>query len=273
MNHMQKITEQSSLYRNLEHRDVHEILANINTEDKKVALAVETALPQVEAFIQQLIARFERGGRLFYIGAGTSGRLGILDASEIPTTYGLEANRVVGLIAGGVPAIQTSVENAEDDPESAWKTLQTLDIQSIDTVVGIAASGHTPYVIGGITQARAFGCLTACITNNPQTPLAAAVAFPIEVVVGPEVVTGSTRMKSGTGQKMILNMISTTLMIKIGRVKDNKMIHMRLANQKLFHRGVDILMNELQIMNEEAVHLLNRYGTVDDSLKNFVKPV
>lgn len=270
---MKKITEQSSYYSNLEQMSLKELLSSINQEDRKVADAVTVALPQIEMFLEKLIPRFERGGRLIYIGAGTSGRLGILDASEIPPTYGLEANRVIGIIAGGTPAIQASVENAEDDSFAAWKELEALSIQEVDTVIGIAASGYTPYVIGGIQKARAHGCLTACITNNPETPLALAAEFPIEGIVGPEVVTGSTRMKSGTSQKMILNMISTSLMIKIGRVKDNKMVHMKLANQKLFNRGVDILVNELHITSLEAAHLLKLYGSVDNSLKNFVKSI
>ncbi|MGY6520670.1 MAG: N-acetylmuramic acid 6-phosphate etherase [Mongoliitalea sp.] len=270
---MKKITEQSSYYSNLEQMSLKELLSSINQEDRKVADAVTTVLPQIEVFLEKLIPRFERGGRLIYIGAGTSGRLGILDASEIPPTYGMEADRVVGIIAGGTTAIQTSVENAEDDTTAAWRTLEAMSIRESDTVIGIAASGYTPYVIGAIKKARDFGCLTACITNNPDTPLAAAAEFPIEVIVGPEVVTGSTRMKSGTSQKMILNMISTSLMIKIGRVKDNKMVHMKLANEKLFNRGVDILMNELHITALEATHLLKLYGSVDNSLKNFVRSI
>lgn len=270
---MQKITEQSSHYHDLDQMSFSELLFSINQEDRKVADAVTSAIPSIEKFLVQLTARFEHGGRLFYLGAGTSGRLGILDASEIPPTYGLEPNRVVGIIAGGSLAIQSSVENAEDNPHTAWQILQDMGVHSLDTVIGIAASGYTPYVIGGVTHARQAGCLTACITNNPQTPLAAAVEFPIEVFVGPELVTGSTRMKSGTSQKMVLNMISTALMVKIGRVKGNKMVHMKLANQKLFNRGVDILVNELQITALEAAHLLKLYGSVDNSLKNFVKSV
>jgi N-acetylmuramic acid 6-phosphate etherase len=270
---MQKITEQSSCYQDLDQMSLEKLLFSINQEDKKVAEAVSSALSSIEKFLVQLIARFDRGGRLFYLGAGTSGRLGILDASEIPPTYGLDPSRVVGIIAGGSTAIQSSVENAEDNPNTAWQALQDQGVRSLDTVIGIAASGYTPYVINGVIQARQSGCLTACITNNLETPLAAAVDFPIEVVVGPEVVTGSTRMKSGTSQKMVLNMISTALMVKTGRVKGNKMVHMKLANQKLFNRGVDILVNELQITALEAAHLLKLYGSVDNSLKNFVKSV
>ncbi|UJP63698.1 N-acetylmuramic acid 6-phosphate etherase [Mongoliitalea daihaiensis] len=270
---MQKITEQSSLYNNLEQMSLKELLATINQEDQKVAIAVKAVISPIEQFMEAFLPRFEKGGRLIYIGAGTSGRLGILDASEIPPTYGMPADRVVGIIAGGAQAIQSSVENAEDDVDAAWKALEAISIQEIDTVIGIAASGYTPFVVGGVQKAREFGCLTACITNNPDTPLAEAVEFPIEIIVGPEVVTGSTRMKSGTAQKLVLNMISTSLMIKIGRVKDNKMVHMKLANQKLFRRGVDILVNELQITPLEAAHLLKLYGSVDNSLKNFVKSV
>lgn len=270
---MEKITEQESLYNHLEKMSLSELLKSINNEDKKIANQVESCIPVLESFLQKLVPRFEQGGRLFYIGAGTSGRLGILDASEIPPTYGLEPNRVIGIIAGGSKAIQHSVENAEDDQMGSWQALQDYGLQSLDSVVGIAASGYTPYVIGAVSKARELGCLTACITNNPSTPLSRAVEFPIEAVVGPEVVTGSTRMKSGTSQKMILNMISTSLMIKIGRVKDNKMVHMKLANQKLFNRGIDILVKELHITAEEADQLLKIYGSVDNSIRNFVKPI
>ncbi len=262
-----KITEQHSLYDGLEKMDTMTILSNINAEDKKVATAVGLTIPAITQLVNVLEERFTRGGRLFYIGAGTSGRLGILDASEIPPTYGMPHDRVIGLIAGGDKAIRRSVEHAEDDVDQAWKDLSVYDINQNDTVVGIAASGTTPYVIGGVRAAKANGLLTACITNNPDSPLTKAVEIPIAVNVGPEFVTGSTRMKSGTSQKLVLNMISTALMIKIGRVQGNKMVNMQLSNLKLVDRGVRFLVEELKIGYNEAEILLKKHGSVKNAIE------
>ena len=262
MTAFKKITEQSSLYNNLELQTTGNLLKGINEEDKKVALAVEKVIPQVEKLVDALVARFEKGGRLFYIGAGTSGRLGILDASEIPPTFGMPHDRVIGLIAGGDGAIRKAVEFAEDNTLQAWKDLEAFDINANDVVVGIAASGTTPYVLGGINDAKKNGLLTACITNNPGSPLAQDADIPIEIDVGPEFVTGSTRMKSGTSQKLVLNMISTALMIKIGRVKGNKMVDMQLSNNKLVDRGTRYLVETLNLEYNEAESALKKYGSV-----------
>lgn len=262
-----KITEQPSPYDKLENMSIEELLLNINQEDRTVAEAVAVAIPQITVLIAKLVERFEQGGRLFYIGAGTSGRLGILDASEIPPTYGMEHGRVIGIIAGGDGAIRKAVEFAEDDQDQAWEDLKAYDINSLDTVVGIAASGTTKYVIGGIREARAQNILTACITNNPHSPLAQTADIPIEVIVGPEFITGSTRMKSGTSQKLVLNMITTTLMVRLGRVKGNKMVDMQLSNTKLIHRGIKMLEDELGVSKEEANHLLEKYGSVRKALQ------
>ncbi|MEM6396863.1 MAG: N-acetylmuramic acid 6-phosphate etherase [Bacteroidota bacterium] len=256
------ITETASHYDSLEQMPVEELLRNINREDQRVALAVEEVIPTLTDFVERLAVRFSEGGRLFYIGAGTSGRLGILDASEIPPTFGLPHERVIGLIAGGDRAIRKAVEQAEDQPERAVADLQSHSLAPIDTVVGIAASGTTPYVLGGIEYARELGCLTAGLTNNPGAPLALAAEVPIEVVVGPEFVTGSTRMKSGTAQKLVLNMISTSLMIRIGRVKGNKMVNMQLNNDKLVDRGIRFLIDELSVDREKAAELLEKHGSV-----------
>ncbi|MEL6667855.1 MAG: N-acetylmuramic acid 6-phosphate etherase [Bacteroidota bacterium] len=256
------ITETASHYDGLENMSVEELLVNINQEDQKVALAVERVIPVLTHFVERLAKRFIDGGRLFYIGAGTSGRLGILDASEIPPTFGLPHDRVVGLIAGGDRAIRKAVEQAEDQPERSVSDLQAHSLSPIDTVLGIAASGTTPYVLGGIDYARKLGCLTAGLTNNPGAPLALASEIPIEVVVGPEFVTGSTRMKSGTAQKLVLNMISTSLMIRIGRVKGNKMVNMQLNNDKLVDRGIRFIVEELAVDREEAKKLLSQHGSV-----------
>ncbi len=218
---MKKITETASLYNNLEDMSLLDLLENMNREDQKVAIAIEAIIPQIERLVSMLVPCFQSGGRLFYIGAGTSGRLGILDASEIPPTYGYPHDRVIGLIAGGDKAIRKSVEHAEDDTEQAWEDLTQYHISDKDFVIGIAASGTTPYVIGGIKKCRSEGLLTGCITNNPGSPLSIACEYPIEINVGPEFITGSTRMKSGTAQKLALNMISTALMVKMGRVKGN----------------------------------------------------
>ena len=257
-----KITERSSLYDKLEQMDTLDIITSINNEDKKVADAVELVLPQIAMLVDALTERFERGGRLFYIGAGTSGRLGILDASEIPPTFGLPHDRVIGLIAGGDGAIRKAVEFAEDDINQAWQDLKAYDINENDVLVGIAASGTTPYVLGGIKDAKDHGILTAGITNNPGSPLATETDIAMEIVVGPEFVTGSTRMKSGTSQKLVLNMISTALMIRIGRVKGNKMVNMQLSNNKLVNRGTRYLMEELGLDYDEAEKMLKEYGSV-----------
>ena len=261
-----KITETPSIYDNLEQMDTASLLINMNNEDRKVADAVTHVIPQITKLVDALTNRFEKGGRLFYIGAGTSGRLGILDASEIPPTFGMPHERVIGLIAGGDSAIRKAVEFAEDDVKQAWLDLKKHDISEIDVVVGIAASGTTPYVIGGLKDAKTHGLLTAAITNNPGSPLATVSDIPIEVNVGPEFVTGSTRMKSGTSQKLVLNMISTALMIRIGRVKGNKMVNMQLSNTKLVDRGTRYLVEGLGIDYDQAEVLLKKHGSVKKAL-------
>jgi N-acetylmuramic acid 6-phosphate etherase len=264
-------TESASLYNDLEKMPVGELLAGINNEDKKVAYAVEEVIPQVEKLVKGIVARMKQGGRLFYIGAGTSGRLGIVDASECPPTYGVPADWVIGIMAGGDEAIRKSKEFAEDDPTQAWKDLQGYDINEKDSLVGIAASGKTPYVVGGVKTARENGILTGCITCNLDTPLAAAAEVPIEVVVGPEFVTGSTRMKAGTAQKLVLNMISTATMIGLGRVKGNRMVDMQLSNNKLVDRGERMLMDELKIEREQAKQLLAEHGSVRKAVEAYRK--
>lgn len=266
---MLRLTEAPSLYKDLEKKDVHTLLTDINTEDKKVAIAVEKAIPQIEALVEHLVKRMQDGGRLFYIGAGTSGRLGVLDASELPPTYGVSPNLVVGLIAGGDTALRNAVEHAEDDREQGWKDLLANNISPKDAVIGIAASGTTPYVVGAVQHAREYGCLTGCITSNPDTTLAAACQYPIEVTLGPEFVTGSSRMKSGTAQKMILNMISTTVMIKLGRVKGNRMVDMELNNNKLIDRGTRMVTESLNLSYDKAKELLLKYGSVKKTIENF----
>ncbi|HEY8937727.1 MAG TPA: N-acetylmuramic acid 6-phosphate etherase [Cyclobacteriaceae bacterium] len=255
-------TESTSQYDNLEHMSVHELLANINNEDKSVPLAIEKVLPAIEKLVGITTEKMKTGGRLFYIGAGTSGRLGVVDASEIPPTYGVPHGNVIGIIAGGDTAIRKAVENAEDDTEQAWKDLMVHKITSQDVLIGIAASGRTPYVIGGVKEAKAHGIITGCITCNSDSELAKNVDYPIEVVVGPEFVTGSTRMKAGTAQKLVLNMISTTVMIKLGKVKGNKMVDMQLTNKKLVNRGANMIMEELGVSYAEAEQLLLQYGSV-----------
>lgn len=266
-----KITESASHYSFLEEMTVSELLININKEDQTVPIAVEKALPQIENAVKKIVSQLKNGGRLFYIGAGTSGRLGILDASECPPTYGVPFDMVIGLIAGGDIAIRKAVENAEDNTSQAAIDLQVFDINSNDFVVGIAASGTTPYVLGGMDFCKENNIPTACITCNPGSPLALAVDFPIEVVVGPEFVTGSSRMKAGTAQKLVLNMISTATMIQLGKVKGNKMVHMKLSNDKLVHRAQMMLVDELEIDLNEAKRLLEIYGNVDNVLKNYTK--
>lgn len=263
------ITESTSHYEHLEQMSVHDLLTNINREDQTVPLAVANAIPQLEALVTQVVARMREGGRLFYIGAGTSGRLGVVDASECPPTYGVPHDLVVGLIAGGDGAIRKAVEFAEDDPNQAWIDLSAYKIEPVDTVVGIAASGRTPYVIGGLNQARAAGCLTGCIVCNPGSAVAQAAEFPVEVVVGPEFVTGSTRMKAGTAQKLALNMLSTSVMIQLGRVKGNKMVDMQLSNIKLQQRAARMVMDELNVSEEVANDLLARFGNVRGAIENY----
>ncbi|MFD2588317.1 N-acetylmuramic acid 6-phosphate etherase [Croceitalea marina] len=262
MGEYQKITESASLYDNLESMNSEDLLQKINQEDKKVADAVQDVIPQITKLVDALVVRFEKGGRLFYIGAGTSGRLGILDASEIPPTFGMPHDKVIGIIAGGDGAIRKAVEFAEDNTLQAWKDLQKFDINENDTLVGIAASGTTPYVLGGIKDAKANGLLTAGITNNPGSPLANDTDIPIAINVGPEFVTGSTRMKSGTSQKLVLNMISTALMIKIGRVEGNKMVDMQLSNNKLVDRGTRYLVEALNMPYKDAEKALKKHGSV-----------
>ncbi len=263
------ITESSSEFDNLEQMSVNELVTNINTEDAKVHLAVQKALPQIIKLVEQIVERMKKGGRVFYLGAGTSGRLGVLDASELPPTFGVPDNMVIGLIAGGDIALRKAVESAEDDEKMAWQELQAFNINENDTVIGIAASGTTPYVIGGVKEARKNGLLTGCITCNPGSKLAEASELPIEAIVGPEFVTGSTRMKAGTAQKMILNMITTSTMIKLGRVKGNKMVNMQLTNNKLVNRGSRMIMEELNLSYEKSQELLLKYGSVKKAVQAY----
>jgi len=255
-------TEQSSNYNNLEKMNTFELLSNINIEDKSVPFAVEKALPSIQKLVDVIYKHMSIGGRLFYIGAGTSGRLGVLDASECPPTYGVSDDWVIGLIAGGDSALRKAVENAEDDKTLAWKDLHKFNISNKDILIGVAASGTTPYVIGGLEKAKQANIVTGCITCNKNTPLSIVADYPIELIVGPEFVTGSTRMKAGTAQKLVLNMISTTVMIKLGRVKDNKMINMQLSNKKLVNRGVLMIMEELQVEENMASLLLDKHQSV-----------
>lgn len=265
---MVRVTEEESNYQDLDKMSVNELLTNMNKEDKTVPLAVEKAIPQLEALLKITVERMKLGGRLFYIGAGTSGRLGILDASECPPTFGVPSDWVIALIAGGDGAIRRAVEFAEDDMEQAWKDMEAYGVRPNDVVVGIAASGTTPYVIGGLRRANEEGLVTGCVVCNAGSPIAEEAQYPVEVVVGPEFVTGSTRMKSGTAQKLVLNMLSTSLMIQLGRVKGNKMMDMQLSNQKLVDRGVRMLMEETGLRQEEAALLLERYGSVRKAIEN-----
>jgi N-acetylmuramic acid 6-phosphate etherase len=260
------ITESPSNFENLDNMTVMELLTNINHEDSKVHIAVKKAIPQIEELVTRIVKRMIKGGRIFYLGAGTSGRLGVLDASEIPPTFGVP-DAIVGLIAGGETALRKAVEAAEDDPNKAWKELEIFNINTKDTVIGIAASGSTPYVIGGITKARENGILTGCITCNPGSKVVEVTEYPIVVVVGPEFVTGSTRLKAGTAQKLVLNMISTTVMVKLGRVKGNKMVNMQLSNKKLIERGTRMIVEELNIQREAARILLLQHGSVKKALE------
>jgi len=264
-----KTTEQSSKYEHLEKMSVQELILNMNQEDKTVPLAVEKALPQIETLITQIVAKMKLGGRLFYIGAGTSGRLGILDASECPPTFGVSFDLVNGIIAGGDKAIRRAVENAEDDANQAWIDLKEQNINENDVVVGIAASGTTPYVIGGLKACNENNITTGSISCNAGSPLSQTAKFPIEVIVGPEFVTGSSRMKAGTAQKLVLNMISTTAMIQLGKVKGNKMVDMQLSNTKLVDRGVKMILGEIPVSYEVAAKLLEKYGSVRKAVDNY----
>ncbi len=262
-----KVTEQTSQYNHLEEMGIDELLTHINTEDKTVPLAVEKAIPQIEKLVAAISDKMLAGGRLFYIGAGTSGRLGILDASECPPTFGVPYGLVIGIIAGGEKAIQYAVEFAEDSMEQGWSDLQEYQVNDKDVVVGLAASGTTPYVIGALEECRKHHITTGSISCNPHSPVSLAADFPVEVVVGPEFVTGSTRMKSGTAQKLVLNMISTATMIQLGRVEDNKMVNMQLSNEKLVDRGVKMIMEKLSLNDyEQARQLLLKHGSVKKAI-------
>jgi len=265
------VTESPSVFDNLDKMSIEELLTNINEEDSKVHIAVRQALPQIKNLVEQIEVRMKKGGRIFYLGAGTSGRLGVLDASEIPPTFGVPESLVIGLIAGGDVALRKSVEAAEDDSNKAWASLQSFNINTNDVVIGIAASGTTPYVIGGIIHARENGILTGCITCNPDSEIAKVTEFPIEAIVGPEFVTGSTRLKAGTAQKMILNMITTSIMIKLGRVKGNKMVNMQLTNKKLIERGTQMIVDEIGISTDEARRLLLIHGSVKKVIEAYQK--
>ena len=263
---MEKITESASHYRHLEKMSVAELLENINREDQTVPLAVQKALPEIEALVASIVPKMREGGRLFYIGAGTSGRLGVLDASEIPPTFGAPPDWVIGLIAGGDRAIRNPVEHAEDNTEQAWIDLQAWQPDSLDTVIGIAASGTTPYVAHGLRTCRENGITTGCITCNPGAPITKEADFPVVAIVGPEFVTGSSRMKAGTAQKLILNMISTSVMIQLGRVQDNRMVDMKLSNAKLIDRGTRMILQSTDLDYDTAKALLLEHGSVRAAL-------
>lgn len=265
---MKKFTEQESNHQDLEKKSVLELLSAINQEDQKVALAVEKVIPEIEKLVSEVVPRMKKGGRLFYLGAGTSGRLGVVDASECPPTFGVSPELVIGLIAGGDEAIRNAVEFAEDDTNLGFTDLQKFEVTELDTVIGIAASGTTPYVIEALKECNKKGILTGCITNNVGTPLATNSIHPIEIVVGPEFVTGSTRMKSGTSQKLVLNMLSTSVMIQLGRVKGNRMVDMQLSNNKLVDRGTLMVQNALNISYEQANTLLLAEGSVRKAIES-----
>jgi N-acetylmuramic acid 6-phosphate etherase len=268
----EKITEQESPYHHLEQMPVGDLLTYINKEDQTVAAAVTQAIPGIEKLVEAISDKMLMGGRLFYIGAGTSGRLAVVDASECPPTYGVPYGLVVAVIAGGEKAITTAIEFAEDDAEQGWKDLQAFHISDKDVVIGIAASGMTPYVIGALNECRKKGIITGSISCNPDSPVSAAADYPIEIVVGPEFVTGSTRMKSGTAQKLVLNMISTAVMIQLGRVEDNKMVNMQLTNEKLIDRGVKMLMERLKWTDyNKSKQLLLQFGSVKKAAESLVK--
>ncbi len=264
-----KTTEKASKYNDLEKMSINNLLININNEDKTVPYAVEKAIPQIEKLTQEIVEKLKIGGRLFYLGAGTSGRLGVVDASECPPTFGVDFNTVIGLIAGGDTAIRKAVEFAEDSITQGWEDLLTYNISNKDVVVGIAASGTTPYVIAALEKCNQNNILTGCITCNAGSPLAKTAKFPVEVVVGPEFVTGSSRMKAGTAQKLVLNMLSTATMIQLGKVKGNKMVDMQLSNKKLVERGENMLVSELNIDQDKAKELLQKYGSVRNAIQNY----
>ncbi|MCL7988515.1 N-acetylmuramic acid 6-phosphate etherase [Sphingobacterium sp. lm-10] len=266
-----RTTEKESNHQGLDKMSTTDLLTNMNKEDQTVPDAVAANIPAIEKLVDITVDRMKEGGRLFYIGAGTSGRLGVLDASECPPTFGVPHDWVMGLIAGGDTAIRKAVENAEDDAEQAWTDLLRYDISSKDVLVGIAASGTTPYVIGGLERANAAGLVTGCIVCNAGSPIAAAAQYPVEVVVGPEFVTGSTRMKSGTAQKLVLNMLSTAVMIKLGRVKGNRMVDMQLSNQKLVERGVLMVMEQTGANEQDAKAYLEQYGSVRAAVEQYEK--
>lgn len=263
-----RTTESESLYQDIDKMSILETLQNINREDQKVAESVARSIPQIDALITSIVPKMKEGGRLFYIGAGTSGRLGIVDASECPPTYGVPHDMVIGIIAGGDSAIRKAVEFAEDSSEIAWKDLSEFQINELDTVVGIAASGTTPYVLGGLSKCNSKKINTGCIVCNSGSPIAKEAKFPVEVVVGPEFITGSTRMKSGTAQKLVLNMLTTSVMIQLGRVKGNRMVDMQLSNNKLVDRGTKMIMNESNLEYQTAKDLLLKHGSVRDALNS-----
>ena len=266
---MKKTTESDSDYDGLEEMSVTDILKNINKEDKTVALSVEKQIPDIERLVEAIIPKMKNGGRLFYVGAGTSGRLGIVDASECPPTFGVDHGLVIGIIAGGDKAIREAVEFAEDNSDLGWEDLESYKINTNDVVIGIAASGTTPYVVGALKECQKRDIATSCIVCNDDSPVSKVSDFPIQIVVGPEFVTGSTRMKSGTAQKLVLNMISTSVMIGLGKVKGNKMVDMQLSNNKLVDRGVKMIMKELGIDYETANRLLEKYGSVRNTLDQY----
>jgi len=268
---MEKTTESDSLYNNLETLSINELLTGINNEDGKVALAIQKCIPAIEKLVEAIVIKMKAGGRLFYLGAGTSGRLGIVDASELPPTYGVEQGLVIGLIAGGDTAIRKAVEFAEDDENGGWNDLQQHYITDKDVVIGIAASGSTPYVIGALKKCQQNNIITGCITCNDKAPLIEVAHYPVVAIVGPEFVTGSTRMKAGTAQKLILNMISTTTMIQLGRIKGNKMVDMQLSNNKLIDRGTRMIMEQIPIEYEQAQNLLNEHGSVRKAVEHYLK--
>lgn len=264
-----KITEQSSHYNHLEKMTTSELLHNINKEDQTVPKAVNAIIPQIEDLVNQIVIKIKSGGRLFYMGAGTSGRLGVLDASECPPTFGVDPNLVIGIIAGGDGALRKSVENAEDSKELGWNDLKSLNISNKDVVIGIAASGTTPYVISALEKCNKNNIITGCITMNQGSPLGLTAQYPIECVVGPEFLTGSSRMKAGTAQKLILNMISTSVMILLDKVKGNKMIDMQLSNNKLVDRGTRMVMEALNIDKTKALFLLKKHGGIREAINSY----
>jgi len=267
-----RVTEQASEHRHLERQSTRQLLEGMNAEDRRVPEAVAGALPQIEALVETVVDHLLAGGRLFYLGAGTSGRLGVVDASECPPTFGVPQGLVIGLIAGGDGAIRQAVEFAEDDADAGWRDLQAFGVSQADVVVGIAASGGTPYVVGALQHARAAGITTGCVVCNPASAVASAADFPVEVVVGPEFVTGSTRMKAGTAQKLVLNMISTAAMIRLGRVQDNRMVDMQLSNQKLVDRGTRMVMEGTGLSQERALALLLEHGSVRAAVQHYQRP-